>query len=1011
MAGSDLGSIRAKLLLDIKDFNTKFDQAQKKAEKSTKSMATKMSSFGDKMQKVGKKMTNAYTASVGAFVVASTKLAMNTEKSFAKVNSIAKLSGQEWTNYTKDLKKGANEVGLSYADYAEATYQAISAGVKHTDTVKFLDRANKLAVGGFTDLTKATDVLTTIQNAYGLSAKDTARISDVLIQTQNKGKTTVDELASAMGRVIPTAKANGVSIEQLGASYAIMTAEGIQTAEATTYMNSMFNELGKGGTKVSEVLKKVSGKSFPELMKEGKSVGDVLQILKNYADENNMAFTDLFGSAEAGKAALSLLGEGADKFNGQLEGMKNSTGATDEAFKTMSETAEYKLKKALEQLKNAMSDLGETMIPFVTQCAETATKIIEWANSMIKAHPWIGKLIMGIASFVGIIGPLLTAIGKVISIFGKFGKAISKVGKGFKWLKAGGLAPFVQALKGKLVGALVGANMKFELFKMALKKVATFITARAIPAIMKIGGAFLTAIGPVGWVIMAIIAVIGVFVLLWNKCEWFREFWINLWEKIKDACSRAVEWCVEKFNQFKEFLANFPQHVSTFVDNVVLWFQTLPERIWTWLVNTCTRIGEWVMQLWNQGTQAGSQFLNSVITWFSQLPGRIWEWLVNTVTQTALWVDQMIDKAIEVGSQFLGQLLAWFILLPVRIGEWLWNTTLAVGQWAIDMWNKAYEAGSQFLSACIEWFSQLPGKVWEWLVNTWNKVCQWATDMWNKAQDMGRQFLEKVNQWFSQLPGKIWQWLTNAYNKVVQWATQMWNKAREAGQQFVDKCIQWIRQLPNKVWQWLNQCIQKAIQWATQFAQKGMEGAKNMVRNVINGIKSLPGKVASIGGDIVRGLWNGISGMGGWLYGKVASFAKGVLSSMMGALGIHSPSREARDKVGKWITRGVGVGIMDEYGRLQKQLEKMSYNIVSTLQVEQSDLMSTNNGLLNIDNQRLVPTQTTTNTNQVVQHTTKIDLHIGQFINNRKESMEELMQRMYDYDRDKRYAKGEVVVR
>lgn len=1009
MASSDLGSIRAKLLLDIKDFNSKFSEAQKKAESSMRGMSSKMSSFGDKMQSMGKKMTNGFTASVGGFVVASTKLAMETEKSFAKVNSIAKLSGKEWETYTNQMKRGATSIGKSYSDYAEATYQAISAGVDYADTVYFLDDANKLAVGGFTDLTKATDVLTTIQNAYGLSTEDTARISDVLIQTQNKGKTTVDELASAMGRVIPTAKANGVSIEQLGASYAIMTAEGIQTAEATTYMNSMFNELGKGGTKVSEVLKEMSGKSFPELMKEGKSVGDVLQILKNYADENNIAFTDLFGSAEAGKAALALLGEGADKFNGQLEGMKNSTGATDEAFKTMSETAEYKLKQALNDLKNAMSDLGETMIPFVTQVVEAVGAFARWANEMIKTHPWIGKLVMGLASFIAVVGPVLMVVGRVISIFGKFTGAIGKVTKKLVGADAKGIKPFVQALKGHLITGVTKAKGALGLFKGVLSKVATFITARAIPAIVKVGGAFLTAIGPVGWVILAIGAVIGVFVLLWNKCEWFREFWTNLWDKIKDACGRAVEWCVEKFNQFTEFLANLPQNVSQFVDNVVQWFQTLPERIWEWLVNTCTRIGEWIMQLWNQGTQAGSQFIQSVITWFSQLPGKMWEWLTNTLMQVALWADGMINKAIEVGSQFLGQLLAWFILLPVRIAEWLWNTTLAIAQWAIDLWNKGWEAGSQFVSACIEWFSQLPGKVWQWLVDTWNKVCDWASNMWNKAQEMGSNFISKVMEWFSQLPGKVWNWLVNTYNKVCQWAQQMWNKARDAGQQFVDKCIQWIRQLPGKVWQWLNQVIQKAIQWGKEFARKGMEGAKNMAKNVLDGIKSLPGKVGEIGKDIVKGLWNGISGMGGWLWGKVSSFAKGVLDSMKSALGIHSPSREAKKQVGKWVTRGVGEGMIDEYAWLQKQLEKMSYNIVSTLQVEQSDLMGTHAGLLNVDNQRLMPNQTTTNSN-VVQYTTKIDMHIGQFINQRKESIEDLMQRMHDYDRDKRYAKGEVIL-
>lgn len=92
-------------------------------------------------------------------------------------------------------------------------------------------------------------------NAYGLKASEVTNVSDMLIQTQNLGKTTVADLASSMGKVIPTANAYGVSLDELCAGYAIMTANGVATAESTTYMNGMLNELGKSGTTVSETLK------------------------------------------------------------------------------------------------------------------------------------------------------------------------------------------------------------------------------------------------------------------------------------------------------------------------------------------------------------------------------------------------------------------------------------------------------------------------------------------------------------------------------------------------------------------------------------------------------------------------------------------------------------------------------------------------------------------------------------------------------------------------------------
>ncbi|MFV8821786.1 phage tail tape measure protein [Faecalibacterium sp. 9] len=63
--------------------------------------------------------------------------------------------------------------------------------------------------------------------------------TDVLLTTQNLGKTSVDELSSSIGKVIPLAAAYGVTVENLSSGLAVMTANGIATAEATTYTKSM----------------------------------------------------------------------------------------------------------------------------------------------------------------------------------------------------------------------------------------------------------------------------------------------------------------------------------------------------------------------------------------------------------------------------------------------------------------------------------------------------------------------------------------------------------------------------------------------------------------------------------------------------------------------------------------------------------------------------------------------------------------------------------------------------
>ena len=243
------------------------------------------------------------------------------ETSLAKVGTIAdlgKLSIQKLGSQITDM---SNTMGIAATDIAEATYQAISAGQDTANAVEFAGQAAKLATAGFTSTTSAVDILTTALNAYGLSADQATHVSDVLLTTQNLGKTSVDELSSSMGRVIPLAAAYNVSVENLSSGLAVMTANGIATAEATTYTKSMLNELGDTGSTVGKILQQQTGKSFAQLSADGKSLGDVLQILYDSVGGDSTAFAGLWSSVEAGTGALSLASGGADKFNGVLAQM------------------------------------------------------------------------------------------------------------------------------------------------------------------------------------------------------------------------------------------------------------------------------------------------------------------------------------------------------------------------------------------------------------------------------------------------------------------------------------------------------------------------------------------------------------------------------------------------------------------------------------------------------------------------------------------------------------------
>lgn len=479
--------------------------------------------FGNKIEGVGEKLMpiSAATAVAGA---ASVKMAFDFEDSMAKVSTIADATEVPLEELETAILELSNESGIAAGAIAQNVYDAISAGQKTGDAVNFVRHATDLARAGFADSGDALDLLTTIMNAYKLEADEVVNVSDTLIATQNLGKTTVAELASSMGKIIPTANAAGVQLDQVAAGYALMTANGVATAESTTYMNSMLNELSKSGTTVSDTLKNQTGKSFSELMAEGYTLGDVLGIINTAAMADNKSLMDMFGSAEAAKAGLILLGNdvsavenglveaggAAGDFNNMLAGIRDGSGGTASALEKL-DTNNRKIAVALNKAKNAALDFGsvagDMLAPYVEKLAGMVESATEKLKNMDEGQK---KTIVTIAAVVAAVGPVLSIVGKGISL-------------------VGGLI----TTGGKVVSTFTGAAA-------ALKGGATAFSLVGTGA--KVAGVALTVLSsPITWIVAGIAGLVAGFVTLYNKCEWFRE-------GINNLTSGAVEvWntCVE----------------------------------------------------------------------------------------------------------------------------------------------------------------------------------------------------------------------------------------------------------------------------------------------------------------------------------------------------------------------------------------------------------------------------------------------------------------------------------
>lgn len=336
----------------------------------------------------------AYTAVAAAIYAGPVQAAQKYETALAKVNTIADTTQVPLEKISQEVMALSNKTGVAADALAEDVYNAISAGQKTGDAVNFVSYSTKLAKAGFAETSQTLDVLTTILNAYGMSADKVGNVSDMLIQIQNKGKVSVGELSSVMGKIIPTANAYNVGLEQLGATYAIMTSKGIAAAETTTYANSMLNELGKSGSTADKILRKVAGGGFSDLMANGSSLAEVLNILQTEAQKSGKTISDMFGSAEAGKAAMSILSNGVDGFNASVEDMLKSAGATETAFGIMADTTENKMAKAKNSINNLQTVLGQNLLPIVGNVADKVAGLVTKVSEFAQANPQLVQTVM-----------------------------------------------------------------------------------------------------------------------------------------------------------------------------------------------------------------------------------------------------------------------------------------------------------------------------------------------------------------------------------------------------------------------------------------------------------------------------------------------------------------------------------------------------------------------------------------------------------------------------------------
>ncbi|AGN30431.1 tail tape measure protein [Synechococcus phage S-CBS4] len=264
-----------------------------------------------------------------------------------------------------DLSRAAREQAIAFGstapEQANALYSIISAGAATSaSAVSLLTEANKLAVGGVTDVATAADGLTTVVNAFGIASENAGQVSDALFVGMRAGKTTIAELSRTLGLAAPLASEMGVSVDELVGSVAALTKGGIRTSIAVQGMRAVLAAVAKP-TKEAADTAKALGLEFNSAALQSKGLAGFLDDLREKAGGNQDELAKLFGGVEALVPVMALMGTAGQSFNEILEQMKEKSGAAAEAVEKMERSLGFKTRQASALLGEAILTLGDAL--------------------------------------------------------------------------------------------------------------------------------------------------------------------------------------------------------------------------------------------------------------------------------------------------------------------------------------------------------------------------------------------------------------------------------------------------------------------------------------------------------------------------------------------------------------------------------------------------------------------------------------------------------------------------
>ena len=734
-------ALQREILETEQDLKRLEEQANQSATALQKIAATgeKLKTVGDNISGVGEKLMPV-TAGVVALGTAAVKTASDFDSAMSQVAAVSGATGDELEALRDKAREMGSKTKFSASEAAEAMNYMAMAGWKTSDMLSGIEGIMNLAAASGEDLATTSDIVTDALTAFGLTASDSAHFADVLAAASSNANTNVSMMGETFKYAAPIAGSLGFSVEDTAEAIGLMANAGIKSTQAGTSLRTIMTNLS------GEV--KICGSAIGEVTVATTNADGSMRSLSDILADCRTAFGGLSESEKAATAE-TLVGKNAmsgflalmNAAPADIDKLSNAIAKCDGTSQSMADTMQDNLAGQLTILKSQLEELaisfGELLVPIIRSVVSAIQGFVDKLNSMDEGTR---KFILTIAAVVAALGPVLIVVGKVISAVGT-----------------------IMTVVPKIAGVINTVKIAFA----------------ALNAVM--------LANPIILIIAAIAALVAAFIYLWNNCEGFRQFWIDLWNSIKEAAVAAWEG-------IKSFFQSAWEAIST-----------TAQTIWNGLKDFFSGLWEGIKGVFTAAWSAISGVMTSIWSTITS----VWQSIYDTISpllEAFRYLFETIFEAIRILIE-----LAW----------------TAISTKMLEVWT----AITEFLAPILENIRMLFETVWNAILTTITTVLtaiqNVVTTIWNAIRDAVSAVLSAIRNVVSSAWNSIKNVVTTVMNTISNTVKSIWNNVKTA-----------IGSIIGQIYNVIHSGFEKAVGYVKGLASQAFSWGRDLVMGIVNGIKS-----------------------------------------------------------------------------------------------------------------------------------------------------------------------------